>query len=173
MSRLAIAIVGFATLIGCSLPTDLDNPCRLSVPDPNNDGGVVFISTNDPIVTATDSTGALTFPQFDFLSSGDPDCEDLICIRMANPATGFYDDSDGIVHGRCSNNCIIDQGTNKSSDCGEAEKGLVCQQLSLDQTFINSYCSSDPADCSSIFGSDDPSATYCVDPLASASSSGS
>jgi hypothetical protein len=169
MNRIATAFAACFALVACNVPTDLNNPCRLSKPDPNNDGGLIFIMTTDPIVVGTNGTS--TFSQFDFISSGDSDCENLVCIREANPAMGFYDDTDGYEHGRCSNNCIVDQGNSHSSNCGEAEKGLICRQLALDQSFIDAYCNSDPAGCQCIFGTD-TSATYCVDPNAQATTSG-
>ena len=157
MNRIALGLAASVALIACNVPTDLNNPCRLSEPDPNNDGGLIFILSTD---TATVS------PDFDFISSGDSDCENLVCIRVAHPAMGFYDDTT-YWGGRCSNNCIVDEANNHSSNCGEAEKGLACRQLSLDQTFIDSYCASNPAGCQSTFGND-TSATYCVDPNAQA-----
>jgi hypothetical protein len=159
MSRSALLLVALALLAqGCKDVTDLDDPCRLMRPD--GDGGLVTIQVGDPNFN----------PNFDFISTGDSDCEDLVCVRIHNPSSTFYDDSDGTLHGRCSNNCIVDKGTNQSTDCGEPEKGLQCVQLSFDQKFIDGYCKANPADCKATFG-DNTGATYCVDPLAYSSSS--
>ncbi len=154
MRRLVVLGLAFAA-IGCKPPSDLDNPCRLEVPDPMNDGGYIVLKAGDPSIDT----------RFDFISTGNSDCENLVCIRMHDPADGFYDDSDGNAHGRCSNTCIPTSADGKSTDCSGSVSALVCQQLSFSQTFIDSFCQSDPADCSSVFG-DNASATYCVDPTA-------
>jgi hypothetical protein len=142
---LAIAVFAFGS---CSESTDLGNPCRLM--KPTGDGGLVPISVGDTIINNN----------FDFLSTGDSDCEDLICLRIHGPDGGVntaYDDSDGIAHGSCSTGCI------DKTDCGESSKGLVCQQLSFDQKFLDQLKSADPATYQEYFG-DQATATYCVDP---------
>jgi hypothetical protein len=140
-------------LMACQDPNDLDQPCRLMRPDQNGNLQVVHVGD-------TDSSGKpIVDPNFDFLSTGNSDCENLFCIRIHGTDNTRYDDSDGNVHGHCSNACI------DVNDCGQKVQGLVCQQLAFDQAFINRLCgpNGDANTCQATFGGN-TSATYCINP---------
>jgi len=140
---LAVALV--AALAACQPPLDYGTPCRLTHAFADG-GGISFVAAGD---TSID-------PRFDFLANGDPDCEDLVCIRQAGKDYSKID-TDGNAHGECSTPCIED------ADCGDPAKGLQCHQLAFDQAFLNQLCTQDPATCHQAFG-DSASATYCTDP---------
>jgi hypothetical protein len=107
---------------GCKETTDLDQRCRLMQPDPSDNTKLVILKDGDPSIN----------PAFDFISSGDSDCDDLVCIRLHNGnSTTYPPDESGNATGKCSRPCI------EKGDCGEPEKGLVCNQLGLDPDFIN------------------------------------
>ncbi len=158
MRRIALGSLGLVLAVACNVRSDLDDPCRMIVPDTSVDGGYRMLLAS---AFASDAGS-------DFLSTGDPDCEELVCIRRGNAAPGFYDDADGVAHGRCSVSCIPDRAGGESSNCSGASVPLQCARLGLDQATLDSFCASDPASCQSLLGSD-PSATYCVDPQAVAS----
>lgn len=130
----------------CEPPKDYGNQCRLTRPSYPDGGGIEYLKAND---TAID-------PRFDFLANGDPDCEDLVCVRQAGKDYSQVD-SDGNAHGECSTPCIGDE------DCGDPAKGLKCSQLAFDQQFLTNLCQTDPTTCHQYFG-DNPGALFCTDP---------
>jgi hypothetical protein len=143
---------GFAALLGglllaaCNPPVDYGQPCQLIRPAFPDGGGIAFIPVGDPEID----------PRFDFLSNGDPDCEDLVCIRQAGKDYSAME-GNGNAHGECSTACIGD------SDCGDASLGLTCSQLAFDQEFLDQLRTQDPATYAEFFG-DSASAHYCTDP---------
>jgi hypothetical protein len=140
-----LAALALTAVAGCKETTDLDAPCRLMEPA-DDQGNLKPIMANDSRIN----------PAFDFLSSGNSDCENLVCIRLHGDPSK-YDDSDGTAHGKCSGTCI-DKG-----DCGEPEKGLDCRALSLDQKFLDDLKKNDPTTYQQYFG-DIAGSLYCVNP---------
>ncbi|MBS2029150.1 MAG: adventurous gliding motility lipoprotein CglC [Deltaproteobacteria bacterium] len=145
-SLLGMVVCGLG-IWGCNPPVDYGNTCRLTRPAFPDGGGIEFIKSGDDAVKNS---------AFDFLSNGDPDCEDLVCIRQAGKDYSAQE-TDGNAHGECSTDCLSDD------DCGDPAKGLKCTQLAFDQTFLQNLCSTDPATCREFFG-DSPNALYCTDP---------
>jgi len=149
IKRVGLVGVVMACSLGvwaCNPPVDYGNSCRLTRPQFPDGGGIEFIKSGD---SAIDS-------RFDFLSNGDPDCEDLVCIRQAGKDYTAQE-TDGNAHGECSTNCLSDD------DCGDQAKGLKCTQLAFDQEFLQNLCATDPVTCHEYFG-DSTSALYCTDP---------
>jgi hypothetical protein len=134
-------------LIGaCNPPPDYGSPCRLTRPSLPDGGGIEFVAVNDSALN----------PAFDFLANGDPECEDLVCIRQHGKDYSALD-TDQVAHGECSTPCIGD------SDCGDPAKGLTCVQLAFDPAFLSGLQQNDPATYNQYFG-DSASANYCTDP---------
>lgn len=151
MRALPLALCGAALLCACNPPKDFGNICRLSRPV-GNDGGLEFIPKDDPSIRSN----------FDFLANGDPDCEDLVCLRQAGKDYSTPDgtaDATGklYAHGECSTPCI------DATDCGEPARGLTCEKLAFDQSFLDNLKRNDPATYAQYFG-DNASALYCTDP---------
>ena len=147
-SLILMAAVGLG-LWGCNPPVDYGNSCRLTRPQFPDGGGVQVIPAGD---TSID-------PRFDFLSNGDSDCEDLVCIRQAGKDYSAQEQAanDQIARGECSTDCTGDE------DCGDQARGLKCTQVAFDQEFLQHLCATDPATCQQYFG-DSTSALYCTDP---------
>ena len=148
-----IAVCGAALLAtACNPPKDFGNVCRLTKPSAGGDGGVDYIFKDDPTVKSG----------FDFLANGDPDCEDLVCLRQAGKDYATADaapDSEGklYLHGECSTPCI------DNTDCGEPARGLQCVKLAFDQAFLDNLKRTDPITYNQYFG-DVASALFCTDP---------
>lgn len=138
-------LAGAAMLVACNPPSDIGNPCRLT--RAADDGGVDFIPVGDSAID----------PRFDFLANGDPDCENLVCVRQAGKDYSAQESGDNLARGLCSNSCI------DATDCGDQSRGMVCQQLAFDQAFLDNLKNSDPATYQQYFG-DSASSTYCIDP---------
>jgi hypothetical protein len=148
-----IAVCGAALLAtACNPPKDYGNLCRLTKASAGGDGGVDYILKDDAAVK----------PGYDFLANGDPDCEDLVCLRQAGKDYGTADGApfaDGklYAHGECSTPCTAD------ADCGEPARGLTCTKLGFDQAFLDNLKRTDPATYNQYFG-DVASAYFCTDP---------
>lgn len=142
----ALPLLGLLAFGGCKEATDFGAPCRIMVP--KGDGTLEVVKSNDPRID----------PRFDFLSSGNSDCENLLCLREAGVDYG-ESDADGNAHGICSTPCI------DVTDCGEPEKALDCQKLGFDQEYLDKLKQADPKTFADYFG-ESASATYCIDPNA-------
>lgn len=146
-AALLAAMVGGLALVACEPPKDYGQQCRLTRPSFPDGGGIEYLKKDDAAID----------PRFDFLANGDPDCEDLVCVRQHGKDYSQIDQGDGNAHGECSTPCIGDE------DCGDPAKGLKCSQLAFDQTFLDNLKKNDPATYAQYFG-DSASALYCVDP---------
>jgi len=148
-----LALLGGLLLAACNPPVDYGNPCRLT--RPNGDGGLAFIPLDDPAIAQGSG--------FDFLATGDSDCEDLVCIRQKGKDYSQFDDGDPaddgtkLAHGECSTPCTDD------TDCGDQARGLTCTQLAFDPAFLEQLKTNDPDTYKKYFG-DSASANYCIDP---------
>ncbi len=119
----AALIVVLPALIACQGP-DVGQPCQFG-----------------------NSIDNLTTVPADYAATGVTSCENLICIRSAQRATGY-----------CSKPCV------SNSDCSQSETGLVCRQLTFDQNVISSL----PADVQSLYAKSlGPIglSNYCATPL--------
>ena len=142
-----LALLAGLLLAACNPPVDYGQVCRLTRPTQADGGGLEYIPADDP---------ALADADFDFLSNGDTDCEDLVCVRQ-HGKDFRSNDEDGMAHGICSTPCIGD------SDCGDQASGLVCHQLAFDQAFLDQLRENDPATYEEYFG-DSSSPNYCINP---------
>jgi hypothetical protein len=68
----------------------------------------------------------------DYLESGNPSCDNLVCIVSPAVAGGRYNDCPGGECGYCSKPCVSDQ------DCFRSDTGLACRQMVLDPAFLRS-----------------------------------
>lgn len=68
----------------------------------------------------------------DYLESGNPSCDNLVCIVSPAVPDGKYSQCPGGECGYCSKPCVSDQ------DCFRSETGLACRQMVLDPAFISS-----------------------------------
>ncbi|MGB8930975.1 MAG: adventurous gliding motility lipoprotein CglC [Anaeromyxobacteraceae bacterium] len=92
----------------------------------------------------------------DYLETGNPTCDSLVCI--VSPATsGEYSTcaAGNSQCGYCSKPCVSD------SDCYKSETGLVCRQMVLDPAFIDQL---DPVVAERYLG-DARYSRYCAVPL--------
>jgi hypothetical protein len=106
-----------ALLAGCQSP-DVGQRCRVP---------------RDPLAQAHPTPDTITG---DYLESGNPTCDNLVCIVSPALEGGAYNDCPGGECGYCSKPCVSDQ------DCFKSQTGLSCRQMVLDPAFIASL---DPA----------------------------
>lgn len=86
----------------------------------------------------------------DWFETGNPECENLVCIVSPAPPGSQYAGG-----GYCSKPCVSNQ------DCFESETGLVCRQLVLDPAFLKQLDTLDPALRKKYLG-DIQFSSYCV-----------
>jgi hypothetical protein len=63
----------------------------------------------------------------DFLETGKPECENLVCMVSPSPAASTAPNKP-----YCSKACV------SNSDCSQDQTGLECRKVILDETFLNS-----------------------------------
>lgn len=85
----------------------------------------------------------------DYLETGITSCDSLVCIKSPKPPSQVKNNP------YCSKVCV------SNADCSQSDTGLVCRQVVLDPTFINSL---DPAVRQKYLG-DTQFAFYCAAPL--------
>ena len=106
-----------AALVGCQEP-DVGQKCNL---DFTPDGGLSF----DPDTSVGD-----------FLETGQPECDNLVCVASAKGTDGKARGSKlctgELCNPYCSRQCADDK------QCFTKETGLVCRSVVLDEAFINS-----------------------------------
>ena len=141
-----LALLAGLLLAACNPPVDYGQPCRLTRPAYPDGGGIAYIPGND---SQLDS-------RFDFIANGDPDCEDLVCIRQNNKDYSAQDTADN-AYGECSTPCI------DPSDCGDQSLGLTCNRLAFDPEFMAYLKANDPATYAQYFGDSDAT-SFCIDP---------
>ncbi len=102
-----------AALAACQSP-DVGQRCRLP---------------RDPLATTRPTPDTVSG---DYLESGNPACDNLVCIVSPLVPGGRYNDCPGGECGYCSKPCVSDQ------DCFRSQTGLACRQMVLDPAFIAS-----------------------------------
>lgn len=93
----------------------------------------------------------------DYLETGNPACEDLICIvSPGEPGTRYGDcaGENGEACGYCSKPCV------SHDDCFSSETGLYCESILLDEAFIASL----PPEVAQRYVGDVRASKYCVVP---------
>ncbi len=135
----AFALFTLLALPACDKP-DVGSRCPLTW---NPNVGV-------PAPTPTTALG-------DYFESGNPGCDDFICIVSKAKAGTRYGSCSGDKCGYCSKPCVSNR------DCYSGSTGLVCDTVVLDQTFITTLQQQDPALLSRYLGEIRLS-NYCVVP---------
>lgn len=139
-ATLSLAFAAGALLLaGCQDP-DVGQPCNF----PSS------LGVDDKAVTA------------DFFESGNPACENLICVKSPPPPSGCgkYANATGSCRPYCSKPCV------SNNDCAQGETGLVCRPVVLDDTFLNWLAQNDP-DSLKYLGDETQrkQSSYCALPL--------
>ena len=112
-ARILPVVALAALLAGCQSP-DVGQRCRLP---------------RDP--QAADAPTPATISG-DYLETGNPACDNLVCVMSPSTPGGRYNDCPGGECGYCSKPCVSDQ------DCFRSDTGLACRQLVLDPAFLAS-----------------------------------
>jgi hypothetical protein len=134
---LAFALFMLVTAVACQGP-DVGQRCVLSW----NQGG--------PVPPPTPVTA-----EADYFETGNPSCDDLICIVSHEQAGTKYGDCAGDACGYCSKPCVSDR------DCYSSQTGLKCRMVVLDPTYIAELGQKDPLTLQRYLG-DTRNTTYCV-----------
>lgn len=111
--RLPLLLAALLTAAACQSP-DVGQPCTLDY-GAGADGG----------------SGAGGYVG-DFVETGKPECENLVCIRSAGDGVGATASGGQKVNPYCSKPCTANK------DCYTSETGLVCRPMVLDPDFMNS-----------------------------------
>jgi hypothetical protein len=134
----SLSFLGLFLTLACSPPSDIGNPCIMRTAD----GGILAPPTS---------------PGDDQIISGTTECQNLICLRPANAGLDA-----GV--GFCSNAlCTPDNGTlnTASQDCNSSTTGLVCNTLTVNQSFIKEI---DAEDGGAALLAQYLDSTYCTTP---------
>jgi hypothetical protein len=113
IARLASVVALAALLSGCQSP-DVGQRCQLP---------------RDP--EAADAPTPATISG-DYLETGNPSCDNLVCIMSPSTPGSRYNGCPGGECGYCSKPCVSDQ------DCFRSVTGLACRQMVLDPAFLAS-----------------------------------
>ena len=116
---------GLAALAACQAP-DVGGDCTLTVAVPQ------------PVVA-------------DYLETGRPECDNLVCIRSQLTSTNANK-----KEAYCSKPCVAD------GDCSPSETGLLCRKVVLDDVFLSKL---DPATKQKYLGDTGQFSQYCAAPL--------
>jgi hypothetical protein len=132
-------LLALLALGACQSP-DVGQPCKIS-------WGTGETAPPPPDPVTLFKTGGS-----DWFESGNPECENLVCIvSPAAPGTQYS------TGGYCSKPCVSNQ------DCFQSETSLVCRQLVLDPAFLKELETLDPALRQKYLG-DIQFSSYCVVP---------
>lgn len=159
-----VPLIAFALALGvastgCTVATDIGQPCFMVKKDPTGEQPSVRLQESEV------GTGR------DFISFGATECEDFACVRDASyqPAPGTPPTAD--AQGYCSRRCIPQSGTNPSlnnpcpsSNPSDDEDELLrfnCRSMILDAETLNLICAEDEARCRQIFG-DNRTPFFCA-----------
>lgn len=166
MRLLSLASLAFVVCVaGCQVQTDLGVPCNLVKKDPAD------TDASDGYSAVNITEGELEAGR-DYISFGQPFCEDFVCVRDAayvapantqptDPATGY-----------CSRPCEQQAGDapNVNEQCAAADPeavklnpalALSCRPLLLDPETITAICNVDRAVCEQYFG-ENRFSTFCA-----------
>ncbi len=135
----AFALITLVALPACDKP-DVGARCKLGW-NPNADV---------PPPTPATALG-------DYFESGNPDCDDLICILSPAKTGSKYNSCSGDSCGYCSKPCV------SNKDCYSGSTGLVCDAVVLDPTFISTLEENDPELLNTYLG-ETRFSNYCVVP---------
>lgn len=173
-----LCIAALLALTACPAKTDYGQTCKMTKPK-----GAATCSVdipNSPDLCGI-GVGEVTSASFDYISLGNAECDDQVCLRTAIECTSdeqcpgqrtckdnfcSYDDAtNGNAVGYCTRGCL------DNTDCQpdyEGGKSLECIDLLFSPEYIDllkAKCDTDP-DClySQIFGSGGVSSKYCLHP---------
>lgn len=166
MRPLSLAALALAVcLAGCRVQTDLGVPCNLVKKDP---------ADTDPSdgYSAVDVTESEVEPDRDYISFGQPFCEDFICVRDASFVPSANAKPTDPAIGYCSKACEQQAGDAPSvnEQCPPADPDAVkanaalqlnCRPLLLDPATITAICRDNAQVCEQYFG-ENRFSTFCA-----------
>ncbi|HEY3449690.1 MAG TPA: hypothetical protein VGK67_25270 [Myxococcales bacterium] len=173
-----LCLAALLALTACPAKTDYGQGCKMTKPKGAATEACVEIPNNDNICGI--GVSELSAASFDYISLGNAECDDQVCLRTAInctseancpnslPCTNGYcsyaDETNGNAVGYCTRSCV------DNTDCQpdyQGGKELVCTPLLFSKPYLDllqADCATD-ANClyNQIFGSG-VSTSYCLRP---------